>query len=207
MTDNPAANCTDCRLGTIEVSCPRRAKDGSVCRLCKGTGRRLHRRQVVWGDGTVPCKIMFIGEAPGYQEDLMGQPFYPEAPAGRVLRRTIADAGLPANQVYITNLVRCRPPDNKLSAYPDAIVACSRWLDEEIRRATPSVIVALGALPAERYFGKRPAREVAGLARAMPDGTVVVGAYHPAYVARGVDEEAGPSLRRSVERAKRMSRA
>ena len=210
---NPAADCSDCRLGQITVSCPKKGRDGEDCAICLGTGKRLHRRSVVWGemsDGSKPksAALMCIGEAPGNQEDLTGRPFFPDAPAGRILRGALDKAGVVA---YLTNLARCRPPDNKLSAYPDAMTACRRWLDAEMAFCSPRVILLLGALPGSLAFPGLKAHELSGLARSIRGGDgkirIYVGAFHPAYVARGVDETAGPALERAVGLAVELARS
>lgn len=207
---NPAENCTDCLLGTMEVVCPARTRDGETCNRCGGTGKRLHRTHVVWGeqpedvgdDGEmVSWDVMYVGEAPGYQEDLQGTPFYYKAPAGRTLRAIIEEVGLDG---YLTNSVKCRPPDNKLDRHPYALPACRKWLDMELAAVQPKVIVALGKTAGAIWFPGYRAAEIAGLARVLPSGQVVVGSYHPSYVARGVDPTARPSLVASLKRAKRL---
>lgn len=157
------------------------------------------------GEGRGDSPIMLIGEGPGYHEDLMARPFFPGAPAGRVLRGLLGELGM-TEMVWISNLVKCRPPDNKLSVYPDAVMECRKWLDEEIGLIRPKVIVTLGAMPGARWFGGMAAHEVSGLARATGDGTIIVGSYHPAYAARGVDPEARPSIKRSLIRARELVR-
>lgn len=186
------------------VPCPRTTSAGHLCDRCNGTGRRIHRRSVVWGEGAVPCDIMLIGEAPGHYEDLEGLPFRPHAPAGRVLHRAIATS-LQARRLYITNVVKCRPPDNRLKDYADAIVACQDWLMWEIAAVKPKVIVTLGATAGQHVFAGKRAGEIAQLARATA-GLVVVGAYHPSYVARGTDPTAWGSLVQSFKRASELVR-
>ena len=200
-TRHPAEDCTRCRLGTLEVACPPRTREGETCNRCGGTGKRQHRTHVIWGEGPVPCDVLYLGEAPGYQEDIHGRPFYPDAPAGRVLRTLVAEVDLPG---YFTNPVKCRPPDNKLANYPDALPACREWLDMELSAVQPKVIVALGKTSGSIWFPGCSATEMSSLARALPDGQVIVGAFHPSYVARGVDPTARPSLVRSLQRAKEL---
>jgi uracil-DNA glycosylase family 4 len=170
------------------------------CRLCNGTGQRPHRRNIVWGEGPVPASIMLIGESPGYQEDLSGKPFRPTAPAGRVLHRALDETGL-EGLVFITNIVKCRPPNNRLKDYPDAIETCRLWLLKEVAMVRPKVIVTLGATAGLTAFPGMRAGEQAETVRATA-GLVVVGAYHPSYIARGGDPSAWPSLLRSLAIAK-----
>ena len=197
---NPAADCTACRLGTLRTSCPVYDKDGGPCSLCNGSGTRLHRSSVVWGMGPMPNAVMLIGEAPGFHEDREGLPFRPLAPAGRALQQALEEFwdGIPP---YITNVVKCRPPDNRLKEYPDALLTCpEKWLQGQIGEVNPRVIVALGAVAGGLWFPGFKAHEQATLTRALP-GRVVVGSLHPSYVARGTDPTSGASLRRSLRRA------
>lgn len=194
-------DCSLCRLGTLAVSCPA-VVNGEVCERCQGTGKRLHRTQVIEGQGPVPAKIMLLGEGPGYQEDLDGLPFRPHAPAGRVLHKALDQLGL-EGLVRLDNVVRCRPLDNKLKNFPDAILACRVWLDQEIERVQPRVIVVLGALAGQRWFPGARAGEMAEKARAV-DGRVVIGSYHPSFVARGSDPRAWPSLLRALNWANEL---
>lgn len=193
-------DCSLCRLGTITVTCPPKA-NGETCERCQGTGRRLHRTQVIQGQGKVPAKVMLLGEGPGYQEDLEGLPFRPHAPAGRILRKALTE--LQMDDVYLHNIVLCRPLDNKLKNFPDAIVACKTWLDQEIEKVQPRVIVALGALAGQRWFPGARAGEMAERARAV-DGRVIIGSYHPSFVARGSDPRAWPSLMRALRWAQEL---
>jgi DNA polymerase len=143
---------------------------------------------------------MLVGESPGHFEDVMGKPFWLTAPAGRVLHRALEEVGLEL-LVYMTNIVKCRPPDNQLKDYPDAIEACRSWLLKEIYMVQPKVIVTLGALAGQTVFPGLKAGEQAEMIRATA-GRIVVGAYHPAYVARGSDPTAWASLVRSLRVAK-----
>ena len=170
------------------------------CQRCGGTGERLHRTNIVPGEGSIQAPLMFIGEAPGGSEDLHGSPFWFEAPAGRVLRKALRDLEL--EDCYITNVVKCRPPDNELKYYPDAIVKCRKYLDEEIKEVQPRVIVTLGATAGKLWL-PGGATQQAQLARATGD-FVVVGSIHPAYVARGSDREAEHMFYSSLKRAKEL---
>ena len=148
----------------------------------------------------MPADIMLIGEAPGHYEDLQGKPFRPNAPAGRVLHRALAMLDL---DPYITNLVKCRPVANKLRDFPDAIEACQPWLLKEIAMVQPKVIVTLGAMAGQSVFPGMKAGEQAETIRAAY-GLLICGAYHPAYVARGSDPTAWPSLLRSLKLAREL---
>ena len=174
--------------------------------MCDGTGSRLHRHTICQMEGTVPNDILILGEAPGDQEDREGLPFRPTAPAGRVLRKALDELGMtPA----IDNIVKCRPPDNKLRDYPDAIDTCtSLYLSVVLSIVQPKVIVPMGALAGGLWFPGLKATEMTKLARVCiidDKQYVIVGCFHPSYVARGTDPTAWPSLLASLERAKRLA--
>ncbi len=112
-----------------------RIKECRRCSLWKG------RTNAVPGDGNPEAEIMFIGEAPGYHEDLQGKPFV--GAAGKLLTELIRSIGLEREEVYITNVVKCRPPGNR-DPKPEEIASCSPYLDEEILIIKPRIIVTLG---------------------------------------------------------------
>ncbi len=154
------------------------AAEASACRrcaLCEG------RRNVVFGTGNPDADLMFIGEAPGAQEDRQGLPFV--GPAGELLNRIIGAIGLERKDVYIANTVKCRPPGNR-DPEADEVTACRGYLDEQIDLVNPRVIVALGRVAAQsllstdQALGKLRGRwhEVRGVP------TLVT--YHPAALLR-----------------------
>jgi len=108
------------------------------CTLC-----RLHegRTHAVPGEGKVPADIMFIGEGPGYHEDQQGRPFV--GPAGKFLDDLLASIGLRREQVFITNIIKCRPPQNR-DPQPDEIEACHDYLDAQIALVRPRIVCTLG---------------------------------------------------------------
>ena len=112
---------------------------------------RLHttRTQAVPGDGPYDAEIMFIGEAPGYYEDKAGKPFV--GAAGRYLDELLQKNGLRREDVYITNIVKCRPPRNR-DPLPDEIKACEGYLDRQIELINPRVIVTLGRFAMQHFF-------------------------------------------------------
>lgn len=202
---NPPTDCQACRLGILTVPCPVRDEGEHPCLICNGEGTRLHRRSVVQMEGPVPNPLLLLGEAPGFHEDLEGLPFRPHAPAGRVLRRALDELGLtPA----LDNIVHCRPPDNKLKNYPDAIVKCLElYLSKCLAICSPKVIVTLGALAGQTWFPGMKATEMSQTARVcVIDGRqyIIVGSLHPSYVARGTDPSAYGSMIASLKRAARL---
>ena len=114
------------------------ATSAAACTLCKlSTGRT----QVVFGVGSPSAGLMFVGEGPGEQEDLRGEPFVGRA--GKLLTRLIEGIDLTRSEVYIANVVKCRPPGNR-DPQPDEIDACAPWLDRQLDLVRPRVIVTLG---------------------------------------------------------------
>src|SRR5439155_14107517 len=150
------------------------------CRLCEA------RKNTVFGEGDADAKIFFIGEGPGENEDLTGRPFVGRA--GEMLNKWIAAMGLRREQVYIANIVKCRPPGNRVPA-PDEVATCTPYLQRQLEVVRPKVIVTLG-LPSAKYMlqsnlsmGRLRGQwhEWRGI-RLMPT-------FHPAYVLRSYTNE------------------
>jgi uracil-DNA glycosylase family 4 len=147
-----------------------------TCRLCKT------RKQTVFADGSPGARIMFVGEAPGADEDAQGVPFVGRA--GQLLTRMIEDGmGLPRSSVYIANVLKCRPPDNR-NPEPDEIAACRGYLESQIDLVKPEVLVALGKFAAhfllETEEGITRLRGKWGSYRGIP----VMPTLHPSYLLR-----------------------
>lgn len=137
--------------------------------------------QAVPGDGSADAKILFVGEAPGKNEDIQGVPFV--GAAGKFLNEMLATIGLRREDIYITNVVKYRPPENR-DPNPEEIDACMPWLHEQIRIIQPSVIVTLGRHAMEHFIPGKKISEVHGQAfqRTFPDigPQVFFALYHPA---------------------------
>lgn len=148
---------------------------------CRACSLRTRCRQVVFGEGNPSAVVMFVGEAPGAEEDRLGRPFV--GPAGKLLDRLLAFAGFSRAEVYITNVVKCRPPGNRLPR-PQETAACRPYLLEQIRLIRPRIIVCLGALAAQALVdpGARITR-VRGRWFER-DGVRVLPTFHPAAVLR-----------------------
>jgi uracil-DNA glycosylase len=147
-----------------------------TCRLCKT------RQQTVFADGSPGARIMFIGEAPGADEDAQGLPFVGRA--GQLLTRMIEDGmGLPRSSVYIANVLKCRPPENR-NPEPDEIAACRGYLEKQIDLVKPEVLVALGKFAAqfllETEEGIMRLRGKWGSYRGLP----VMPTFHPSFLLR-----------------------
>jgi uracil-DNA glycosylase family protein len=166
-------------------------------------GVRVCRRCDLWrdatqgapGEGPGRAKLMLVGEQPGDQEDLAGQPFV--GPAGQVLDKALAAAGVPRTETYVTNAVKHFKDEQRgkrrLHKTPDAgeVVACRWWLDNERRIVRPRVIVALGATAVFSVFGKAmPISKTRQQALQLADQAQGVVTYHPSYLLRVPDAEA-----------------
>ncbi len=147
----------------------------TACRLSEG------RQQVVFGSGHPEAELMLIGEAPGAQEDRQGLPFV--GPAGELLTKILAAIGMDRQQVYIANVVKCRPPSNR-DPQPDEVSACRGFLERQIDLVRPRVVVALGRVAAQDLLGTSESlgrlrgrwHEVRGVATRVT--------YHPAALLR-----------------------
>ena len=139
----------------------------------------LHRsaRQAVPGDGSGESGIFFLGEAPGYHEDLQGKPFV--GAAGQLLDELLAGIGLDRRSVFITNVVRHRPPENR-DPLPEEIAACDIWLRRHLEVLQPRVIVTLGRHAMAKFFPGESISRIHGKPRRTADGLVVFPVYHPA---------------------------
>jgi DNA polymerase len=124
----------------------------------------------------VDAKILFIGEGPGYHEDKQGRPFV--GPAGHFLDELLASINLKRSDVFITNVVKCRPPNNR-DPLPEEIQACDNYLDRQIAAINPQVIVTLGRYSMAKFFGSEKISAIHGRARKI-DGRMCIAMYHPA---------------------------
>src|SRR5215831_20234553 len=140
------------------------------CNLCKG------RTKAVPGEGNPHARVMLIGEGPGFHEDKQGRPFV--GPAGHFLDELLASINLKRSDVFITNVVKCRPPDNR-DPLPEEINACNDYLDRQIAAIKPQVIVTLGRYSMAKFFGNEKISTIHGRAR-KKDGYIYIAMYHPA---------------------------
>jgi DNA polymerase len=128
------------------------------------------------GEGPENAEIMFIGEAPGWNEDQQGRPFV--GAAGKFLDQLFASIGMKREQVYITNVVKHRPPNNR-EPLPGEIAACSIWLDKQIELIHPRMIVTLGRHSMARFFPNKSISKIHGTAEKR-NGVIYFAMYHPA---------------------------
>lgn len=145
-------------------------------RMCPDCDLSQTRTNAVPGDGPLTAKIMFIGEGPGAQEDKQGLPFV--GPAGKFLNELLSVAGLARSEVYITNVVKCRPPQNR-DPMPAEIRACANYLDKQLSLIRPRVVVTLGRFSMRRWFPGESISRIHGQPRQFGD-LLVVPMFHPA---------------------------
>ena len=158
----------------------------TVCTQCILSKSRL---KAVPGEGPANADIMFIGEGPGFHENQQGRPFV--GAAGQFLDELLKSIGLKREDVYITNVVKCRPPGNR-DPLPEEIEACKQYLDRQIAIIKPKVIVTLGRFSMARAFPNAKISAIHGQPRKI-DGIVYVPMFHPAAALHQ------PSLRKTVE--------
>ncbi len=158
-------------------------EDLGDCRRCRLHERRTH---LVFGVGNPSAGLMFVGEGPGAEEDARGEPFVGRA--GKKLDEMIRSIGLEREDVYIANVVKCRPPDNR-TPEAEEMSTCSPFLFAQIEAIRPRVIVALGAPAAKTLLGSRQGitqiRGTWGSFRGIP----VMPTFHPAYLLRAYTQE------------------
>jgi DNA polymerase len=148
------------------------------CPRCKLSGSRT---QIVFGHGNPNADLMFVGEAPGREEDEQGLPFV--GAAGQLLTKIVEAMGTTRDQVYIVNTVLCRPPGNR-NPEADEIAACRPFLEEQIRLVSPRVIVTLGSFAAQSLLAtEEPISQLRGRWHAA-HGARVMPTFHPAFLLR-----------------------
>jgi len=153
------------------------------CRRC-----RLHadRRHIVFGTGNPKAELVFVGEAPGEEEDLQGHPFVGKA--GQLLTRMIQAMGLTREEVYIANIIKCRPPQNR-NPLPDEITSCEPFLIAQLNAIQPKLICALGTFAAQTLL--RTQDKISQLRGRFHhyNGIPVMPTYHPAYLLRNPQDK------------------
>jgi DNA polymerase len=158
-------------------------KELGDCKRCK-----LHRtrRTIVFGEGNKKAKLMFIGEGPGYDEDVQGRPFVGKA--GQLLTKIIQSIHLEREEVYIANIIKCRPPQNR-NPEPDEIGSCSPFLMRQIQAIQPKIICALGTFAAQTLL--QTDAKITSLRGRSFDlrGIKVLPTYHPAFLLRNPDKK------------------
>lgn len=158
-------------------------KELGDCKRCK-----LHRgrKTIVFGEGNEKATLMFIGEGPGYDEDVQGRPFVGKA--GQLLTKIIQSINLSREEVYIANIIKCRPPQNR-NPEPDEIQNCHPFLMEQINMIQPKIICALGTFSAHTLL-KTDAKITALRGKFYDlEGIKVIPTYHPAFLLRNPEKK------------------
>jgi len=160
---SPYKNCTDCPLGT------------------------LGRTHVVFGDGNPDSKLMLIGEGPGREEDKQGKPFIGRA--GKLLSRALEAIGIQRADIFITNIVKCRPPGNRTPTQEESQTCKKLLLAKQIKIIRPHVICTLGAAAIQGLLDD-PSLKISRVRgkKLDLDGTIIFPTYHPAYILRNPKE-------------------
>jgi uracil-DNA glycosylase family 4 len=174
ILDGPSLTTDEKRLSLLSMN-DNEVRRCTKCRLCET------RTQTVFGEGDADAKIFFIGEGPGETEDQTGRPFVGRA--GELLNKMIGAMGLSREQVYIANIVKCRPPNNRVPA-PDEVATCTPYLTRQLEIIRPRAVVTLG-LPASQYMlqTKLSMGRLRGQWHSWR-GIKLMPTYHPAYVLR-----------------------
>jgi DNA polymerase len=167
--------------------------DCQRCRLCKG------RSNIVFGVGNPNADLVFVGEAPGADEDRQGEPFV--GAAGQLLTKMIEAMGFGRGDVYIANVIKCRPPGNR-DPEPDEVAACQPFLEQQLAAIRPRVIVTLGKFAAHSLLRtSTPITRLRGTFRSY-EGIAVMPTFHPAFLLRNPDSkrEAWADLKQVMQR-------
>lgn len=175
----PGADAAVAGLPAPEALAALRAEIGPQCMRCKL--HTLGRRQVVFGVGNPQARLMFVGEAPGEDEDRQGEPFVGRA--GQLLTKIIEAIGMTRDQVYIANVIKCRPPGNR-NPEPDEVETCEPYLFRQIAIIQPRIVVALGKFAAQSLL--RTTEPITRLRGRVYEfrGASLLPTFHPAYLLR-----------------------
>lgn len=160
-------------------------REASLCTRCPLHETRTH---IVFGEGDEDAQLMIVGEGPGEEEDLSGRPFVGRS--GQLLDKILESAGIERNKVYITNMVKSRPPGNR-NPKPDEIAACEPWLIGQIQLVRPQIIATLGNVPTQHFIGsKEGITKTRGKWYAW-HGIKVFPLFHPSYLLRNPSRDKG----------------
>jgi uracil-DNA glycosylase family 4 len=182
------------QMRTVDITAPPRSSEDLLaeirtdigpdcmrCKLCK-----LGRTQVVFGVGNPQAQLMFVGEAPGQDEDLQGEPFVGRA--GQLLTKIIEAIGLSRSDVYIANVIKCRPPNNR-NPEPDEVATCEPFLFRQIDAIKPKVIVALGTFAAQCLLKTTDSISRMRGRTFTYRGAQLIPTFHPAFLLRSPDRK------------------
>ena len=180
----PAASMVRAQQATALADLPSIRADLGDCTRCKL--HRLGRKQIVFGVGNPAAALMFIGEAPGRDEDAQGIPFVGRA--GQLLTKMIEAMGYTRDDVYIANVIKCRPPENR-NPEPDEVASCEPFLFRQVETIKPTVIVALGTFAAQTLLKVQdPISRLRGRIYTYGNARLIP-TFHPAFLLRSPDRK------------------
>ena len=159
----------------------------NTCMDCRACGLCETRHNVVFGVGNPQAEVLFIGEGPGENEDLQGEPFVGRA--GKLLDVMLEAVGLSRrHNIYIANMVKCRPPQNR-DPLPEEQAACAHWLSEQMRLINPKIVVCLGRIAAFHFISRdfKVTRQHGEFIE--KDGVLYMGMFHPAAILRNPNQK------------------
>jgi len=169
-------------------------------RVCVDCPLHITRQLAVPGEGPIGAPVAFIGEAPGADEDRQGRPFVSRS--GQLLRKTIRDLGWSEDEVFIGNVLKCRPPENR-DPLETEIAACRHYLMAQLVLLRPRVVVTLGRFSMNLLIGPNLVMGSAHGQHMLRDGQLYLPTYHPSYILR--DNNRLPDFKRDLARAKKLS--
>ncbi len=178
-------------------------------RACQRCPLATTRTCAVPGEGNLNAVVMFVGEGPGFDEDRLGRPFVGRS--GQFLTNTLAQLGIARSEVYITNVVKCRPPQNR-DPLPAELDACSDYLTRQVALINPRIIVTLGRFSMRRWFPTGAITQIHGHVRNIGRGRIALAMFHPAAALRNPTWQAAfiqdmAKLPALIERAQRANAA
>lgn len=148
---------------------------------CQRCSLAAGRTRAVPGEGNLNTVVMFVGEGPGFEEDKQGRPFVGRS--GQFLTEMLRKVGIERSDVYITNVVKCRPPDNR-DPLPEELAACAAYLERQVALINPRIIVTLGRFSMRRWFPDGSITQLHGQVRNIGQGRVAMAMFHPAAALR-----------------------
>lgn len=191
VTRDPLSNLVSTETGVIEIS--HKPDEQSWSKLqqavtnCTACPLAESRTQTVFGTGNHSADWMLIGEAPGQQEDLQGEPFVGKA--GQLLNEMLLAIGLKRENVYIANMIKCRPPNNRDPENKE-LTSCRSFLDQQVDLIKPKIILAVGRIAAQSLLNtQQPLMRLRGVQHEIK-GTPMIVIHHPAYLLRSLSEKA-----------------
>jgi DNA polymerase len=184
LTGTPAGTDAECPLPGVAADWEPLQEQVRSCRRC---GLCESRTQTVFGVGDHGAQLMVVGEAPGADEDRQGEPFVGRA--GQLLNSMLRAAGFHREQVYIANILKCRPPNNR-DPQPAEVAECLPYLHRQIELVGPRLILCVGRIAAQNLLATdTPIGRLRGCVHRLPAGQPVVVTYHPAYLLRSPGEK------------------